>query len=124
MENRTRRIKRLQLILNIQCVIDIRRISDGQVRAVRIVRNAGTLRRGNDSGEILLVMLGQTIRRRLGGGRLQIIEIPVELLVIGQTVAHMIQNLFRESLCLLIGQIRFEPSRIQADLVHSDQSDR
>ena len=69
-------------------------------------------------------MLGQTIGGTLCRSCLKVIEISILLLIIGEPVPHMIQNLLRKFLCPLIRHVCTKPVGIQTNLIHPDQANR
>ena len=48
----------------------------------------------------------------------------VLLLIVGEALSHMVQNIACELLGLRAGHVSAEPLRVQAHLVHTDQADR
>ena len=124
MENRSRCVQRLQLVLNIQRREDVLRVADRQVGGVGIVGSIAVAGSRDDVREALLVVLGKAIGGRLGGRCLQVVQVAVHFLIIGQTLPHMIQHrggkLLRRRMC----QILADPVCVEARLIHADQSDR
>ena len=77
----------------------------------------------NDVRIKLLVMLCKSICRRLRRCRLKVVEVAVLLLIVGESLTHVIEDFSRELLCLLVCQVCAQPLRVEADLVHADQAD-
>ena len=93
------------------------------MRRIGIERCLSCLGSRFDVRPLLHVMLCQTVRGTLCRSCLQIVQVSVCLLIIGQTVSHMIQNFFGEFLGLRAGHIRTQPVCIETHLVHTDQTD-
>ena len=102
-------IQGLQFILNIQCIENIHGIVHRQMGRVRIVRSISGLSCRLDTGPALSVVLGQTVRGTLRRGCLQIVEVSVLLLIIRQTLSHMVQYFLGELLGPGIAHIRSQP---------------
>ena len=51
-------------------------------------------------------MLGQTVGGGLGRGGLQVVKIAVLLLIIGQTLPHVVEHILGKRLGFFVGQIR------------------
>ncbi len=93
------------------------------MRAVGVIRASAGLGRGDDVGEGLDVVLGKAIGRRLGRGGLEVVQVAVELLIIAQALAHMVENLTGELLAARIGHVGADPFGILSGLVHAHQTD-
>ena len=115
-------VERLQFVLNVERGEDILGVADGQVRAVGVVGRTVHICRDN-VGIALDVVLGQAIGGGLGGRGLEVIEVAVLLLIVGQAVAHMVEHFLGELLRGGIGHIGAQPLGVQTDLVHADQAD-
>ena len=123
MEYRSRGIQRLQLVLDIQRVEDIRGIIHRKVGTVGIVGRIPILARRLDIRPFGPVVFCQAVRSGFRRRRLQIIQFSVFLLIIRKPVSHMIQHIFRELLGARIGHIAAQPSGVQTRFVHADQAD-
>ena len=71
----------------------------------------------------LLVMLCKAIGGRLCRCCLQVVQIPVHLLIIGQPFPHVVQHMFRKLLGLFMSHILFKPLCVQPCLIHAYQAD-
>ena len=109
MEHCAGSIQGLQFILNIQCIENIHGIVHRQMGGIRIIRGISGLSGRLDAGPALSVVLCQTVRGTLRRGRLQIVEVSVLLLIIRQTLSHMIQYFLGELLGPGIAHIRSQP---------------
>ena len=123
MEHGSRGIKGLQLILDVQGGEDILCIAYRQVRGIGVIRSTVHVG-GDDIGIEFLIMLGKTVGGGLGRGGLQVVEVAVLLLIIGEPLTHMVQNFRSEALDFGIRQIRLQPFGVQAHFIHADQADR
>ena len=123
-ENGTRGVERLQLVLNVESRENVLGVSHGQVGAVGVVGGVvAALGSGDDAGKALDVVLCETERGGLGGGGLEIIEVAVLLLIVGKTLSHVVEHLDGEVLGLLVGQILSQPFGVEAGLVHAHKTD-
>ena len=121
-EHRAGGVAGLQVVLNLQRGEDVLRIADRQVGGVGVVRRA-VLIGGDDVRELRLVVLGKAVGGGLCRRGLQVIQIAVLLLVVGQTLAHVVEHLAGKGLRLFAGQICLEPLGVQTHFVHADQAD-
>ena len=121
-EHRAAGVQRLQLVLHVQSGEDVLRVPHGQVAGVGVI-GGGTLVGGDDVGVTLLVVLGEAVGGGFGGGGLQIVEVAVLLLIVTETLAHVVEDADGEVLRLLVGQILPEPRGVQTGLVHAHQTD-
>ena len=78
---------------------------------------------GDDVGIVLLVVLGEAVGGGLGRGGLQIVQVAVLLLIVAETLPHVVQHVLGKSLRLGMGQILPQPVGVQSHLVHADQAD-
>ena len=92
----------LQLVLDLQSGEDILGVAHGQVGGVGVVRSA-VLVGGDDVGVLLLVVLGEAVGGGLGGSGLQVVQVAVLLLIVGQTLAHMVEHVLGKGLHALVG---------------------
>ena len=122
-ENSSGCVQCLQIILNIQRGEDILCVADRQVRGVGVVRCAVHVSR-NDIRELLLVVHRKSVGRGLRRRRLQVVKVAVLLLVVGETLSHVIEHVACKFLRPLIREIRAQPLGIEAHLIHADQADR
>ena len=90
---------------------------------VGVIRGISRLACGLDCRPALSVVLCQTVCGTFRRCRFQIIKVAVLLLIIGQTVSHMIQHFLGKFLGPLVGHVRTEPVGIQSHFVHTDQTD-
>ena len=118
-----RGVQRLKFVLNVESVEDIRRIADGQVRAVGVVRGAVFVS-GDDIGELLLVVLSETVRGGLCRRSFEVIQIAVFFLIVGQSFTHMVEYLFGEFLSGFVCHILAYPVRVESRFVHTDETYR
>ena len=121
-ENGSGSIQSLQIVLNIQSGENILRVAHRKVGGIRVVGLSVHVRR-DDVRELLLVVQGEPIGRGLRRRRFQVVEVAVHLLVIGQALSHVIEHIAGKSLGLGVREVRAQPLRVQADLVHADQAD-
>ena len=112
----------LKLVLDLQGGEDILGIAHGQVGGIGVVGGAVFVG-GDDLGETLLVVLGEAIGSRLGGGSFQVIQVAVLFLVVRQALPHMIQHFPGKFLGSFVGQIGPQPLGVEAHLVHTDETD-
>src|SRR5699024_4837240 len=90
--------------------------------AVGIVGGVAGLGSSDDVRILGHIVLGQTIGSGLGRGGLQVVEVAVELLVIAQTLAHVVEDILGKGLGLGVGQILTQPLGVEAHLVHADKA--
>ena len=121
-EHRAGGVERLEFILNVQCGENVLRVAHGQVGGVGVVGRFALLCRRDDVGEVLLVVLGQTVGRGLGGRGFQIVQIAVLLLIVGQALAHMVQHVHGELLRFGVRHVLAQPLGVEADFVHANQA--
>ena len=69
-------------------------------------------------------MLCKAVGGGFSRGSLEVIEVAVLLLIVGEALSHVIENLFGEFLSFPVRKIFSEPLCVEADLVHSDKTDR
>ena len=124
MEDRTGGVERLELVLDVERREDVLGESDGQVRRVGVVGSSAVAGSRDDVGEARDVVLCEAVRRRLGGRSLEVVEVAVELLIVGEALSHMVEHVLCELLSPLVRHVGAEPLRVQTDLVHSDKTDR
>ena len=89
-EHRAGGVQGLQFILDVQGVEHIRGVVHRQMGTVGIVGRIPLGPGGDDVGIMLLVVLGQAVGGGLSRGRLQVVQVAVHLLVIGQALTHMV----------------------------------
>ena len=112
------------MILHIQCLKHVIRRSHRKIRRIRIVWGSMVVGR-MDVREPAQVMLREPVCGRFRGRRLQIEQLRrVFLLVIRQTLPHMLQHPLYKRLALWMGQIMAEPPCVQAHLIAAADSDR
>ena len=116
-------VARLEIVLNVERGEDIVGVADRQVRAVGVVRGAARLRRGDDVGIELNIVLCQTVGGGLCGSSLEVIQVAVLLLIITQTFAHMVEHFLGELLALGACHVRADPLRVETGFVHADKAD-
>jgi hypothetical protein len=68
-------------------------------------------------------VLSKTIRGRFGRSGLEVVEIAISLLIIGETASHMVEDFDGERLSVFVGQIMLDPASVEAGFVHADQAD-
>ena len=68
-------------------------------------------------------MLCESVSRGLSRCCLQVVQVAVLLLIIGEALTHVVQDIAGETLCALIGEISAKPVGVQTDFIHTDQSD-
>ena len=125
MEYRAGGVEGLKLILNIERGEDIIGIADRQMGTVGIIGSAAGLRRSDDAGVVLGVILCKTIGGRFRGSRFEVEQLAlVHLLIIGQPVAHMVEDLLGEFLSGRVAEITLDPVSIEACFIHADKTDR
>ena len=125
MEYRAGGVEGLKLILNIECGEDIIGVVDRQMGTVGIIGSAAGLRRSDDAGVVLSVILCKTVGGRFRGSRFEIEQLAlVHLLIIGQPVAHMVEDLLGEFLSGGVAEITPDPVSIEARFIHADKTDR
>jgi len=76
----------------------------------------------DDIGILFHIMFSQTIGSRLSRSSFQVVEIAILLLIVGQTLSHMVQHFFSKILCFSIGQILANPVSVKASFVHTYQT--
>ena len=123
MENGSGGVHGLHVVLHLQGVEDIVCEADRQMRAVGVVGGAAVLLCGDDLGELLRIVLGKAEGRGLRRGGLQVIEVAVFLLIVGEAVTHMLQNLHSEDVALLAGDISGHPRSVLDGFVHAHDAD-
>ena len=94
MEYGTRGVKGLKLILNVECREDIVGKVNGKMRGVGVIGRLVLSRigRGLDVGITAKVVLRKTEGGRLRGSSLKVVEITVHLLIVGETLSHMVED--------------------------------
>ena len=112
MEDSSRGVQRLQIILNIKRRENILGIVHRQMGAVGVVRGISLMACSLDIRPFCTVVFCQTVCGRLRRSCLKVVQIAVLLLVIRKTLSHMVQNFFRKLLCLRILQTLSEPCGI------------
>ena len=122
-EDRAGGVEGLELILDVKSREHIVGVADGQVAGVGVIRGAAGLGRGDDIGELLNVVLCKAVGGALGGSGLQIVQVAVHLLIVGELITHMVEYLFRELLALFAGHVGAHPLGVEAGLVHAHKSD-
>ena len=106
-------IQSLQIILNIQCVKNIRGIINRQMRAVCIIRGVALFSCCFDIRITTSVVFGKTVCSGLCRCCLQVEKLSrILLLIVGKTVSHMLQNLFCKLLGFRICHVFFQPAGI------------
>ena len=105
-------VEGLHLVLDIEGRENVFGEAHGQVGGVGVVRSATGFGGGDDVGIPLFVVFGEAESRGFRGRRFEIIQVTVLLLIDGEAVAHMIQHLNGEILCLFMGQIGAEPGGV------------
>ena len=111
MEHRAAGVEGLELVLYVQRGEHVLRVAHRQMAGIGVVGRPALVG-GDDVGVLCLIVLGKAIGGGLGRGGLQIVEVSVLLLIIRQTLSHMVQNFFRKLLCLRILQTLSEPCGI------------
>ena len=91
--------------------------------AVGVIRRAAVLFRGDDFRELLGVVLGEAVGRGLRGGRLEVVEVAVALLIIREAVAHVLQDIHGKLMTLTAGDVAGHPGRVLDGFVHADDTD-
>ena len=123
-EHRAGRVERLQLVLDIQRREYVVGIADRKMRAVGVVRSLTGRACREDVRELLAVMLRKTVRGGFCRSCLEVVQIAVHLLVVAQTLTHVIEHLLCELLRLRSRHILADPLCVQARFVHTDKTDR
>ena len=116
------RVERLQLVLHVERAEDVVGEAHRQMRRVRVVRLAVLVGR-DDIRELLLVVLGEAVRGALGRRGLEVVQVAVLLLVVGQAGAHVVEHVLRERLRRLLRHVGAQPAGVQARLVHAHEAD-
>ena len=115
-------VQGLEIVLDIQSGEHVLGVAHGQVGGVGVVGGAVHVG-GDDVGELLLIVLGEAIGGGLGGGGLQVVEVAVLLLIVGQALPHVVEHVPGEALDPCVGQIGPKPLGVEAHLVHADEAD-
>ena len=115
-------VSRLKIILNVERLKDILRERNRKMRAVGVIGSAAVLSRGDDIRELRDVMLCEAVGGGLCGSCLKVVEIAVLLLIVGETLTHMVEDFLCKLLSLFVGHVRSEPLGVEADLVHADKA--
>ena len=121
MEHRAAGVESLELVLHIQRGKYILGVAHGQVAGVGVVGGSAFMC-GDDIGIASLVVLGKAIGGGFRRGCLQVIEVAVLLLIIGETLPHMLQHPDGKVLRLLVGEILAKPIGVQPRLVHAHKA--
>ena len=79
--------------------------------------------RRDDVGVLLLVVLGEAVCGGLGGRRLEVVQVAVLLLVVGEALAHVVQDALRKLLRRGRGHVLLDPLGVERRFVHADQPD-
>ena len=90
---------------------------------VGVIRGISLLARGFDAGPSLPVVLRQTVCCALRRCGLQIVKVAILLLIVGETLSHVVEHLNGELLRLFTGHIGSQPVGVQSHLVHANQAD-
>ena len=122
MEHSSRRIQRLQFILNIQRIKNIGRKFYREMGTVRIIWGIPLPACCPDISPPLPVMLRQAVCGGLCRSRLKVVEISVLLLIHNQTLPHMVEHFLSKSLRLRMCQVFPEPHGIQPHFIHANQT--
>ena len=72
---------------------------------------------------MLSVVLCKTERGRLCGSCLKVVQVAVHLLIVGQTLTHMVEHFLGKLLRFFMGKILADPLCVESSLVHTDKSD-
>ena len=91
--------------------------------AVGVVWGVPFLGCSDDVRILLAVVLGETIGGRFSRGGLEVVKVAVFLLIVGETVAHVVKHSLGEGLGFFVGEILAQPVGIEADLVHTNKAD-
>ena len=121
MEHRAAGIEGLKLILHIQRRKHILGVANGQMAGIGVVRRP-SLVCGDDIGIARLVVLGQAVGGGFRRGRLQVIEVAVQFLIVAQPLPHVLQHPNGKVLRLLMGEVLAEPVGVQARLIHAHKA--
>ena len=121
MEHRTAGIEGLKLILHIQRRKHILGVANGQMAGIGVVRRP-SLVCGDDIGIARLVVLGQAVGGGFRRGRLQVIEVAVQFLIVAQPLTHMLEHPHGKILRFLVGQILAEPVGVQPRFIHAHKA--
>ena len=68
-------------------------------------------------------MLCKAVGGGLCGGRLEVVEVTVLLLIVGEALTHVVEHVLGKVLCCLVGEVCAEPACVEAGFVHTDQTD-
>ena len=90
-EHRTARVAALQLVLHLERLEEVVRITGRQLGAVGVVTVTGSTAL-DDVREALLVFAGKAVGGAFGGGGLQVVEVAGGLLVAADAFAHEVQH--------------------------------
>ena len=122
MEDSAGGVEGLQIVLNIQGCENVLGVTNGQVAGVGVVGAAAVFGSGNNVRVTLHIVLGKTVGGGLCGGSFQIVQVAVQLLIVGKALTHMIEHILREFLALFGGHIGANPLSVQAALVHTHET--
>ena len=115
-------VQRLQFILHIQCGEDVFAVAHRQVAGVGVVRSTVHVR-CDDVRILLLIMLSETIGSGFSRSSFQIKQVAILLLIVAQTIPHMIQDVLSELLSFLMSHVLADPLCVQTSFIHTDQAD-
>jgi hypothetical protein len=123
MEDGARGVKGLELILDVEGLEDIFGEADRKVRGVGVERNLLIAGGGDDIWVSLLVVLGKTEGGGFGWGGFEVIEVAIELLIVGEAGSHMVEDFNGEGLSGFVGEVFFDPTGIEAGFIHTNETD-
>ena len=94
----------MQVVLDGQGLKDVGGVAYRQMGAVGVIGSVtGLLGGGDDVGVELHIVFGQPVGGGLGRSGLQVIEITVHLLIVGEALTHMVENILGKSLGFRVG---------------------
>ncbi len=105
-------VEGLELILDVEGREDVIGESDREVRGVGVIRGLAVFGGGDDVGVTLLVVLGKTECGGFGRGGLEVIEVAVFLLIIGEFFPHVVEDFDGEFLRFPMGEVGLKPTGV------------
>ena len=94
----------MQVVLDGQGLKDVGGVAYRQMGAVGVIGSVtGLLGGGDDVGVELHIVFGQPVGGGLGRSGFQVIEITVHLLIVGEALTHMVENILGKSLGFRVG---------------------